>query len=109
MRLGADITFLEAPENEDEMVQYCTQVPRIKMANMLENGKTPILAADKLHKIGFQLAAYPLTMLAASIQAMENALASFGNRTTPALAPFSKVKSVVGFDDYYVEEERYKE
>lgn len=35
-RLGADITFLEAPQTEEEMRRYCQEVDGPKLANMLE-------------------------------------------------------------------------
>lgn len=35
-RIGADITFLEAPQNEVEMRRYCQEVDGPKLANMLE-------------------------------------------------------------------------
>ena len=41
--LGADITFLEAPLDEEEMRRYCSEVDGPKMANLIEGGKTPLL------------------------------------------------------------------
>ena len=38
-RLGADITFLEAPLSKDEMKRYCQEVDGWKLANMVEHGK----------------------------------------------------------------------
>ena len=35
-RIGADITFLDAPENEDDMRRYCKEVDGPKLAIMLE-------------------------------------------------------------------------
>ena len=35
-RIGADITFLEAPQSEEEMRRYCQEVDGPKLANMLE-------------------------------------------------------------------------
>lgn len=35
-RIGADITFLEAPQSEEEMQRYCQEVDGPKLANMLE-------------------------------------------------------------------------
>lgn len=41
---------------------------------MVEQGTTPILPAKELAAIGYKIAAYPLTLLSASMKAMENAL-----------------------------------
>jgi 2-methylisocitrate lyase-like PEP mutase family enzyme len=73
-RLGADWTFLEAPQSLSEMELYCRSVEGPKLANMLEGGKTPVLSPAELQKIGFTVAAYPLTLLSASIKAMNQAL-----------------------------------
>jgi 2-methylisocitrate lyase-like PEP mutase family enzyme len=75
IRLGADVTFLEAPRSEAEMKRYCDEVTGLKMANMLEHGLTPLLPVEKLHQLGFHIVAYPLTVLGASIKAMQTALA----------------------------------
>lgn len=128
-RLGADITFLEAPRSVEEMTQYCRQVPGPKMANMVENGLTPVLLPEQLEAIGYSIAAYPLTLLSAGIKAMESALVLLrsqgtsgptavesdgdGDNATPSraldalLCDFAHVKDVVGFTEYYAEEERY--
>ena len=74
--IGADVTFLEAPESEIEMREYCASVPGPKMANMIEFGKTPVLPPAQLAEIGYKIAVYPLTLLNASIKAMRNSLAS---------------------------------
>mmetsp|Transcript_41813 Transcript_41813/g.131000 ORF Transcript_41813/g.131000 Transcript_41813/m.131000 type:complete len:83 (+) Transcript_41813:147-395(+) len=57
------------------MRRYCTEVTGPKLANMLEQGKTPILSPAELADVGFSIAAYPLTLLSAAIKAQENALA----------------------------------
>ena len=36
--IGADWTFLEAPQSEAEMEQYCREVDGPKMANMVSKG-----------------------------------------------------------------------
>jgi len=74
--IGADITFLEAPLDEDEMRQYCSEVDGPKMANLIEGGKTPIPRLSQLEAIGYKIAVFPLTLLNASIHAMREALRS---------------------------------
>ncbi|EIJ41014.1 PEP phosphonomutase-like enzyme [Beggiatoa alba B18LD] len=108
VELGADITFLEAPRSIAEMQHYCQQVQGYKMANMVEQGKTPILSPAELQNIGYHLVAYPLTLLNTAMQAMQQALQQLKNGQQPQqLLSFSTLKEQVGFDDYYREEERY--
>jgi 2-methylisocitrate lyase-like PEP mutase family enzyme len=106
---GADITFLEAPLDEDEMSRYCSQVEGPKMANLIEGGKTPLLAPSRLQAIGYKIAVYPLTLLNVSIQAMRTALISLRSGGPPPTAmDFEALKHAVGFPAYYAEEARYK-
>jgi 2-methylisocitrate lyase-like PEP mutase family enzyme len=100
-RLGADITFLEAPQNEAEMRSYCENVPGPKMANLLEQGKTPLLSPRDLQDMGYQIGVYPLTLLNASITAMQQALVRL-KKGQPAsnLMGFKELRELVGFNDY---------
>lgn len=112
------------------------QVEGPKLANMLHNGKTPILPPKRLQvrtasgeaktwlamglvvtiwwgcgvqEIGFTIAAYPLCLLSASIKAMRETLdlVKKGEDIDHLISTFDETKTVVGFDDYYVEEARY--
>jgi 2-methylisocitrate lyase-like PEP mutase family enzyme len=105
--LGADITFLEAPLNEEEMRRYCAEVDGPKMANLIEGGKTPLLPPQQLEAIGYKIAVYPLTLLNVSIHAMRTALASLRRGQPAAAMDFEDLKKAVGFPAYYAEEARY--
>jgi len=106
--LGADILFLEAPQSEEEMRRFCEGVPGHKMANLVEQGDTPLLPPDVLHGMGFKIVLYPLTLIEASIAAMERALQSLKMGKTPeGLAEFSHLREIAGFDDYYEAEQKY--
>jgi 2-methylisocitrate lyase-like PEP mutase family enzyme len=106
--LGADITFLEAPISEEEMAEYCRSVPGPKMANLIEDGKTPLLPPDRLEAIGYKIAVYPLTLFNASIRAMQESLHSLKRGSVPErLLSFDQLKDAVGFNTYYAGEQRY--
>lgn len=107
--LGADITFFEAPQSEAEMARLCREIPGPKMANMVEGGDTPLLPPTELEGLGYQIAAYPLTLLSASIRAMESALTALrAGRAPDNLLPFETLREIVGFPDYDVEQNRYR-
>ncbi len=108
---GVDVTFLEAPESEEEMRTYCRRVPGPKMANMLEQGKTPFLPPEQLEEMGFAIAAYPLTMLSAAAKAMIAALDSLkaGKHPAELLLDLAVLKEIIGFNEYYAEEKQYSE
>ena len=106
--IGADITFLEAPRDEDEMQRYCDDVEGPKMANMVEQGDTPFLEPKKLADIGYKIIIYPISLMLAGLRAMEESLKSMqGGKHPDALAEFSHLRDVVGFPDYYDKEKKY--
>jgi 2-methylisocitrate lyase-like PEP mutase family enzyme len=105
---GADILFVEALKSEEEMRLFCSSLPGPKMANLVEQGHTPLLPPDVLQDIGYQIAAYPLTIMSAAMRAMRDALQAMKEGRHPQeLLDFAELRQVVGFDDYYAEEERY--
>ena len=93
------------------MARVCAEVPAPQMANMVEQGETPNLPPARLEELGYRLAAYPLTLLSAVIKTMEDALAEMaaGRHPHALLKDFADLREVVGFEDYYAAEERYKD
>ncbi|VFQ70412.1 unnamed protein product [Cuscuta campestris] len=109
---GADVLFIDALASKEEMKSFCDISPSVlKMANMLEGGgKTPILTPAELEDIGFKIVAYPLSLLAVSIGAMQDALTAIrsGRLPSPGSMPsFEELKEILGFNAYYEEEKRY--
>lgn len=106
--LGADIVFLEAPQDEMEMARFCREVPGPKLANMLEQGQTPLLPPARLEEIGYTIAAYPLTLLNAAVRAMQESLRALrAGRQPGGLLSFEELREVVGFPAYDREAARY--
>lgn len=106
--LGADILFLEAPRDEAEMTAFCKQVPGPKMANMLEEGATPLLPPRRLQEIGYRIAAYPLTLLNSAVYAMREALTDLkAGRTPTRRVDFATIRDIVGFGEYDLKLRRY--
>jgi len=106
---GADALFVEAPKSEDEMRTLCAELAGPKMANLVEGGETPILPPAVLEDIGYQIAAYPLTLMSAAMSAMLKALEGLkhGEHPQELLLEFSELRRRVGFEAYYEEEMRY--
>ena len=107
---GADILFVEAPKSEAEMRQICNQAPGVHLANLVEDGDTPMLSPEQLQEIGYKLAIYPLTLFSASLQAMSNVLSDLKatQQHSQDLMRFSTVQDLVGFKDYYDAAKRYE-
>ena len=106
--LGADILFVEAPRTEAEMREICANLPGPKMANIVEGGDTPDLPNAALHEIGFSIAAYPLSLMAAAMQAMVTTLRSMRDDRRPGQMDFTELRRRIGFDDYYAASSAYE-
>jgi 2-methylisocitrate lyase-like PEP mutase family enzyme len=106
--LGADIVFLEAPHSRNEMERFCRETPGPKMANMLEQGDTPLLLPKELEAIGYKIAAYPLTLINSAVRAMARALERLKQGEHPdGLLGFAELRDIVGFNEYDQELARY--
>ena len=78
------------------------------MANLVEQGDTPLLSPDALGEMGFKIVLYPLTLLNSAMTAMENALEALKQGRTPdTLSDFAHLRDIVGFPDYYEAEKKY--
>ncbi|MET0086661.1 MAG: isocitrate lyase/PEP mutase family protein [Sedimenticola sp.] len=107
--MGADIVFLEAPRSREEMERFCHEVPGHKMANMVEQGDTPILPPKELEAIGYKIAAYPLTLISSAAAAMQSALEALKMGETPeSTLTFPQLREIVGFNRYDEELKRYE-
>lgn len=56
---GADVIFVESPESVAELERIASSFSVPAMANMVEGGRTPVLSAPDLGKIGFRLVIFP--------------------------------------------------
>jgi len=108
--LGADILFIEGPKNKNEMIEICNKLTGIKMINLVEGGDTPLLKPKELESMGFNIAAYPLTILSAAMKATKIVLENFQNNKNNKnmLMSFSEMQKIIGFDDYFKLEKKYK-
>lgn len=108
--LGADILFIEAPRSEEEMHTICREVEGCRMVNMVEHGKTPVLPPASLKRMGYKIAAYPLTLLSSAVYALRAALQHLREGKTPAeILDFTELQDVVGFPEYYETLKRLEE
>jgi methylisocitrate lyase len=59
---GADMSFIEAPQSVEQMRRITSGVAAPGMANMVPGGRSPILPAKELERIGFACVAYPTAL-----------------------------------------------
>lgn len=99
---GADLTFLEAPEDTDQMRRYCELVPGWKTANLVEDGRTPWLSPSELEDVGYHLVLYPVSLLLRSMASMQRAaeeLAGHASEPAPRVS-FDEARALVGWPEY---------
>jgi 2-methylisocitrate lyase-like PEP mutase family enzyme len=110
---GADAVFIEAPESKDEMKEISKQVPGPLVANMLERGVTPLMGPNELKELGFDLVVWPLAPLysvAKSLTEVYTTLRRDGSTLAilNRLMPFDEFNRVVGLDEKYALDAKYR-
>ena len=112
--LGVDAIFVEAPESVDEMRAVADATPgMVRVANMIEAGRTPLMTPAELHDLGFDLIVSPLTGLFAAARALATAYGVLAAKGTlrddlGLLTTFDDFNRVVRLDDHYGLEARYQ-
>jgi methylisocitrate lyase len=111
--LGVDAIFVEAPESIEELEAIANAVPdAVRVANMIEAGKTPLLTPAELHDLGYDLVVSPLTGLFAATKAMIDAYGTLKDRGTlrdrlDLVVTFDDFGRVIDLDRHYELEQRY--
>lgn len=68
---GADILFIEAPTDREQMERVCQEAPGPLLANLAAKGKTPPISAEELADIGYDLAIYPSDSFKAALKTIQ--------------------------------------
>lgn len=95
-KIGADVIFVEAPKSIDEMKKIGKSINAPLVANMIEGGATPVIPSATLHKMGFRIILYPLSVLFANAFASIQILKELKKSGTTARLK----KNVVNFDEF---------
>lgn len=95
--VGADVLFVEALQDEAELVQVASELSDTPLLfNWVEGGKTPPLSLDRITELGFAMVIMPLSTLLVATQAMQEALAQIKSDGTPVNA----VATMPAFDAF---------
>jgi len=71
---GADILFIEAPQSREELRRIGEAFRGVPLvANIVEDGKTPVLPAQELEALGFKILLYPISALLSVTRRLETA------------------------------------
>ena len=110
---GADAVFVEAPENKGEMKEIASHVPGPLVANMLERGVTPLMDPQELKELGFDLIVWPLAPLYSIAKSLTDVYATLrrdGSTTKilDRLMPFDDFNEIVGLEEKYSKDQKYR-
>ena len=108
---GADIIFVESPETETELERIGRSIDKPLLANMVNGGKTPMLPAQKLAELGFQVSIFPATGFLSAGAALDSAYAELRDHGTSTgetpMYPFTEFSRLLGFEDVWAFERQY--
>ena len=114
LQAGADVLFIEALRSPDQMRQaterFAARAPLL--ANMVEGGKTPLLAAPELQSLGFSIVIFPGGLVRALSQAASEYFASLKTTGSTAafrdrMLDFSELNALIGTPDMLALGKRY--
>lgn len=98
---GADVIFVESPESVEEMKKITSSFKVPVLANMVEGGRTPLLPAGELEKLGYDLVIFPTASTYMVAQAMKNLMEELMKTGTtenliPDMIPFPEFNKLIG-------------
>ena len=110
---GADIIFVEAPANEEELAEIGRRVPAPLLANMVEGGRTPLLPVERLAQLGYRIVIFPGALVRLFAGLGRRFLAALAHEGTSAgwldqMLPFEELQQLLGRDALNALEERYR-
>ena len=109
LNAGADGIFIEAPQSLDELEKVGRSFDVPQLANMLEDGATPMLSPAALAELGFAMVAYPTSLIFRVAHGLREALARMRRGELTSAPPelgFEEFKRIVGLDEWAALEER---
>ena len=112
-KIGADAIFIEAPKTIQEMKIIGKSINAPLVANMIEGGATPIISKSKLHKMGFKIILYPLSVLFSNTYSTLKLLQELKKSGTTRklskqIVNFDQFNDVVELSKYRKLEQKYK-
>ena len=112
-KIGADAIFIEAPKTIQEMKIIGKSINAPLVANMIEGGATPIISKSKLHKMGFKIVLYPLSVLFSNTYSTLKLLQELKKSGTTRklskqIVNFNQFNDIVELSKYRKLEQKYK-
>lgn len=102
---GADVVFVDAPGSEEQLAEVAERVEGTSLANMSETGRTPVMSAEELERMGYGIVIFPSPQTRIIAKAYEELCAELiehgSTRTVlDRMTPFEEVNQLLGLDEW---------
>ena len=109
---GADILFVEAVTQAEEVRALPQRLAKPQLMNMVIGGKTPIFNADQLGELGFGIVLYANAALQGAVMGMQKALTTLRDakevqESSGLVTPFAERQRLVSKHEWDALEKRY--
>ena len=110
---GCDMVFVEAPETTSQMRRICEEVDGPVLANMIEFGRSPLLASHQLQELGFAVAVWPVTsvfVVSRALKVLYRTMKETGSTMSlqEQMVDFEEYMKIVGLSELRDTEARYE-
>jgi methylisocitrate lyase len=112
---GANAVFVEAPRSLDDLARIRREVTEVTLvANMVEQGKTPIVPAQELYDMGYAIIAVPVAGLLATTNALTHLFRNLREQgstlaTQKDMLTFQELNGILGLNEKYEREKEWME
>jgi 2-methylisocitrate lyase-like PEP mutase family enzyme len=86
---GADVIFVEAPQDSAEIERIAAEVEAPLLINLVQGGLTPLESASRLQELGYAIAIHPSNLLAHATLGMLQSLCELNGSDISAHLPSS--------------------
>ncbi|WP_158090347.1 isocitrate lyase/phosphoenolpyruvate mutase family protein [Mycobacterium sp. IEC1808] len=106
---GADIIFVEAPQDADEIARIASEVEAPLLINLVLGGLTPLLSASRLQELGYAIAIHPSNLLIQATLAMLQGLCELNGTDATSHIPGGPGDffNLVGMAEWLALDEKY--
>jgi carboxyvinyl-carboxyphosphonate phosphorylmutase len=84
VKAGADVLFVEALRTPEEVERAGRELDVPLLYNYVETGKSPLLPAAELERLGFKIVIFPASALLSAVQAVKHVLGELRDKGTTA-------------------------
>ena len=88
-QIGADIIFVEAPQDSGEIERIAREVDAPLLINLVLGGMTPLESASRLQELGYAIAIHPGNLLMPAVFGMLQSLCELNGSDIAAHLPSS--------------------